>query len=65
MSMVIWDFLDLHPSYSGWTRPRRAVSVAEGSDAREELDPSGPAESEDALAPVLAGDAVEELEADE
>ena len=36
MSMVTWSFLDLHPSYSGWTSPRRAVSVAQGRDANEE-----------------------------
>ena len=40
MSMVTWSFLDLHPSYSGRsTSPRRAVSVAQGRDALEELDP--------------------------
>ena len=34
--MVAWSFLDLHPSYSGWTGPRHAVSVAQGRDALEE-----------------------------
>ena len=63
MSMVIWSFLDLHSSYSGWTKPRRSVSVAQARDAREELDPSGPAEQADALGPI-AGDGVEESEAD-
>ena len=38
MSMVTWSFLDLHPSYSGWlASERRAVSVAQGRDAFEEL----------------------------
>ena len=41
MSMVIWSFLDLYSSYSGRsTSPRHAVSVAQGRDAVEELDPN-------------------------
>ena len=44
MGKVFWSFLDLHPSYSGWTSAGRAVSVAQGRDAPEELvntvDPS-------------------------
>ena len=41
MGMVTWSFLDLHPSYSGRsTSQRRAVSVTQGRDALEELDPS-------------------------
>ena len=37
-SMVAWSLLDLHPSYSGRTSPRHAVSAAQGRDALEELD---------------------------
>ncbi len=40
MSMVAWSFLDLHSSYSDWTGPRCAVSVAQGRDALGEFDPS-------------------------
>ena len=53
MSMVAWSFLDLHTSYSGWTSARPAVSVVQGRDALEQLDPSEPAEQEHALAPVV------------
>ena len=52
MSMVFWSFLDLHPSYSGWTKPRRAVSVTPGPDALEELDPVEPSRA-NTLAPVV------------
>ena len=53
MSMVFWDFLDLHPSYSGWTpSARRAVSVTQGRDALEELDPVEPSRA-NTLAPVV------------
>ena len=51
MGMVTWSFLDLHPSYSGWTNPARGVSGERGGDAREGLDVSGPAATGDALAP--------------
>ena len=48
MSMVAWSFLDLHPSYSGWTKPRRAVSVTQGRDALEELGEGGSTSHADA-----------------
>ena len=51
MGLVTWDFLDLHPSYSGWTSAPRAVS---GAQAREGLDVSGPAATGGALAPGVA-----------
>ena len=54
MSMVAWSFLDLHASYSGWTGPRRAVSVAQGREAAEGPDPRDPAEQDHALAPLPA-----------
>ena len=48
MGYVTWSFLDLHPSYSGWPSPPRAVPVTQ---ERKELDASVPAATGEALPP--------------